>query len=748
MKTKFKITALLLIASLMLSPFVYSEGETYPPDSVMNVSDLPVGDIVSDTEFGNFTIISATDGLTAVTVDSNSKQSPVTGIKYSKRLKLAGTGSTLNRAVKFTAAGPATLFIEGCSANKNETRTGVVVNAEGETIGENSFSSGMENKQYDIPAAGDYWFYSLNSGINIYYIRLTYEPQPVYNFEDMDGIVTEPMDVIYTAPMAPADGAGTEAEPMSIASALLNIAPGGTIYCSGRYEFEKCLLIDAANCGEPEKEKRIECSEGTVFDFSGEPYSNDVGTNQRGVQINGSYWHIKGLEVCMAADNGFFIAGKHNTLELCVANANRDSGIQISRRAATVSSYDEWPSDNLILNCTSYNNFDPATGENADGFAAKLTCGDNNVFDGCIAYNNCDDGWDCFTKSATGPIGTLVLRNCIAFRSGQTTDGKFTDNSDGNGFKMGGSKIAATHYLYNCIAFENKNHGFTDNSNPGPIYLTNCTAYNNALDGGSNKSNFDFARDKERSNNTLINCLSYAPNAIGADKFIGSVKNSVLYSKDKKNYYYFDDLNNVSWDSKPGTVLPTEEISSVDDSVFVSVESPELGADVHTLWRNADGSINMGGFLKVADGTAYKQMGIGADLSDYSTAVPTAPPVQTNPPQPTQTPDTDIPDYIIYAAPDDFNESVIDIRLENNTETAASPCIMLAAYTDTEAGSLLTSYAFFERGIGAGSYDEFSYDLSGVDYNKVKVMVWDSTDRLTPLANCAVITPAEPEENN
>ncbi|UKI49487.1 MAG: hypothetical protein L6U99_12615 [Clostridium sp.] len=37
-----------------------------------------------------------------------------------------------------------------------------------------------------------------------------------------------------------------------------------------------------------------------------------------------------------------------------------------------------WPANNLILNCTPFNNSD-ATGENADGFAAKLTCG-NNIF--------------------------------------------------------------------------------------------------------------------------------------------------------------------------------------------------------------------------------------------------------------------------------------------------------------------------------------------------------------------------------
>ena len=65
-----------------------------------------------------------------------------------------------------------------------------------------------------------------------------------------------------------------------------------------------------------------------------------------------------------------------------------------------------WPSDNLILNCTSYNNCDEAM-EDADGFAAKLTCGEGNVFRGCIAAYNADDGWDLFAKIATGKIGAV-----------------------------------------------------------------------------------------------------------------------------------------------------------------------------------------------------------------------------------------------------------------------------------------------------------------------------------------------------
>ena len=39
-------------------------------------------------------------------------------------------------------------------------------------------------------------FYSTDSGINVYYLKLTYEvqpPDPVYDFEDLNGVVLEPM---------------------------------------------------------------------------------------------------------------------------------------------------------------------------------------------------------------------------------------------------------------------------------------------------------------------------------------------------------------------------------------------------------------------------------------------------------------------------------------------------------------------------------------------------------------------------
>jgi hypothetical protein len=105
-----------------------------------------------------------------------------------------------------------------------------------------------------------------------------------------------------------------------------------------------------------------------------------------------------GFEVFKAADNGIFVGGNNNIVESCILHGNRDTGLQISRYASSAAK-SEWPANNLILNCESYDSYDPATGENADGFAAKLTVGAGNVFRGCVAHNNIDDGWDLYTKT-------------------------------------------------------------------------------------------------------------------------------------------------------------------------------------------------------------------------------------------------------------------------------------------------------------------------------------------------------------
>jgi hypothetical protein len=206
-----------------------------------------------------------------------------------------------------------------------------------------------------------------------------------------------------------------------------------------------------------------------VFDFSALP----VDDTSRGVQIGSDYWHFKGLTVTNAGDTGIFVMGSHITVEQCIAHHNKDAGIVIGVNSDVSGS----GSNNLILNCDSYQNNDTQTnGENADGFGAKENSGPGNVFRGCRAWDNADDGWDFY-----GWASPITVENCWAISQAKTTKGS---NSDGNGFKLGGDSVSAAHILKDLYATDNNygssNCGFTNNSNPASMTCTgNCAAWGN-----------------------------------------------------------------------------------------------------------------------------------------------------------------------------------------------------------------------------------------------------------------------------
>ena len=211
-----------------------------------------------------------------------------------------------------------------------------------------------------------------------------------------------------------------------ILSAINSAKAGDVIIVKdGTYKFTDTIVINNAMNGKNGAYIVVKAADGASvkFDFSAQTLD---GSN-RGVVVDGDYWYFEGINFYGAGDNGVLLAGNNNIFEKCVFEANRDSGLQISRYDTTAATKDLWPSNNLIINCTAFDNCDypdqGGTGENADGFAAKLTCGEGNVFDGCISYCNSDDGWDLFAKSATGPIGVITIRNCVSFGNGTLSNG-------------------------------------------------------------------------------------------------------------------------------------------------------------------------------------------------------------------------------------------------------------------------------------------------------------------------------------
>ncbi|MEV7230720.1 MULTISPECIES: cellulose-binding protein [Polymorphospora] len=292
---------------------------------------------------------------------------------------------------------------------------------------------------------------------------------------------------LYVAPTGTDSAAGTEANPTTLTSAITRVTAGGTIYLrGGTYRYSQTITIGQGNNGTSSARKNIFAypNETPILNFSAQ--SEDPAN--RGLAVGGSYWHIRGIIVERAGDNGILLAGNNNIIERTVTRHNRDSGLQLSRLVANAPR-DQWPSNNLVVSTVSHDNVD-SDGEDADGFAPKLTVGPGNVFRYTVAHNNIDDGYDLYTKSDTGAIGTVTIESSLAYGNGTLSNGGQAGNGDRNGFKLGGEDIAVNHTIRGNIAYDNGKHGFTYNRNPGTMTVSNNANIGNAernfnFDGGS-----------------------------------------------------------------------------------------------------------------------------------------------------------------------------------------------------------------------------------------------------------------------
>lgn len=467
--------------------------------------------------------------------------------------------------------------------------------------------------------------------------------------------------VIYVSPTGDNSNSGTADAPKAFNQATINsvtagqtiMMQAGTYDCPTRINISSSGRHDAYINVVAEKDARV------ILDFS----KMEFNSANRGIQLTGSYWHFDNIEITGAGDNGMYVAGSHNIVENCQFYKNSDTGLQLGRGFSSQNSINQWPNNNLIKNCTSFYNYDvPTLGENADGFAAKLTVGYGNVFDGCIAYRNSDDGWDLFAKQDSGCIGTVIIKNCLAFENGFLPEQRDaagvmtydTTNGDGIGFKLGGGVMEGDVIIENSIAVNNKFHGISDNSNPGFIRLRNCTAINNGVNVTSdgkvgergipgvkaNYNNFDLARNT-LSYNSYYGLLSFTDNQenfvpdgserhYNEDMFRGSVAYSIFqtsYDVDNKKERYvsnaaYKDLS--SYENDNLTYL-NHEYKQLTSSIFKKMESYNaVGDDIykmHKELRNADGSINLGDNFKLADPELLAFVDgspIGADLSKSS----------------------------------------------------------------------------------------------------------------------------------
>ncbi|RHT17585.1 LysM domain-containing protein [Clostridium sp. AM34-9AC] len=406
---------------------------------------------------------------------------------------------------------------------------------------------------------------------------------------------------IYVSPDGRSYGSGAKDDPVDIYTAVKSAAPGRTILLKGgTYALDKTVIVERGVNGTADAKIYMiadpEAATRPVLDFQG---------RCAGMILAGDYWYFQGFDVTRSANaqKGIQVSGSYNTVDNVMTYKNGNTGLQISRYKST-DNWEDWPSHNLILNCTSYLNAD-AGYEDADGFAAKLTVADGNVFDGCIAAYNADDGWDLFAKVETGAIGQVVIQNCVAFKNGYALDenGQEVDAGNGNGFKMGGSSISGHHILRNSVSFGNKAKGIDSNSCPD-IEAYSSTSYNN--------ESFNVAFYTNDAKNTAFiakGILSFkdSSNAAGqtvAEQFKPKGTQETSAYENAMNYYWRGENSTNS----EGIAATAEWFQNMD-----------MNSAIHGgIRRNTDGTINMNGFLAV---TSAVPEGVGARMTGTPSAV-------------------------------------------------------------------------------------------------------------------------------
>ena len=457
----------------------------------------------------------------------------------------------------------------------------------------------------------------LNNGKNT--VKSTLKPTAADNIASTVAVIKETVvdhqsygqegQTIIVSADADAEGKGTEESPMSLSNALKYAQPGQTIFLkNGTYSGAK---VERSVSGTADKNINLVAESLSTDGTDGVVFTGEV-------RLTGSYWHVYGLYVKDSAGVGIQICGNYNTIEMCTVNHAANSGIQISREGGADNDAGRkgklWPTGNLIKNCESFDNCDKGRND-ADGFAAKLTCGEDNKFYGCISHNNIDDGWDLYAKSVSGEIGAVTIENCVTYNNGWLTTDDVTakgyEYGEGNGFKLGGGQMKGAHVLKNSISFDNHAKGITSNSCPD-CKIINCISYNNSLDNSA----YNVGLNTKDSNIkawevTGLISLNNSKNT--------KLEDLIPFALHSENNYIYDGA--ASYNNK-GEQATEDWFENVDTSVKPT--------------RNEDGTINMHNLLLLKD----TSRNTGAVLDVTSDAAKSVKPAKTTVIDGTTTPET------------------------------------------------------------------------------------------------------------
>ena len=300
---------------------------------------------------------------------------------------------------------------------------------------------------------------------------------------------------IFVAPNGDDDNPGTIDEPLaSLQKAQQLAGAGDTVYVRGgtyqpAEEDISQIVADLFACltyldksGSPGNTIKYWAYPGEtpVFDFSN---VKPAGRRVVGIYVVGSHLHLKGIEMTgiqttiteHTESYCVYSRGNNNVYEEMVLHDNVGTGLRHYAGGG-----------NLFLNCDAYNNWDNVSqdrsGSNSDGFGCHPSAGVAvNVFKGCRAWFNSDDGFDIIRADES-----VVFDSCWAFYNGYSSS--FQSLGDGNGFKAGGfaydregklPAIIPRHAIRFCIAVRNKANGFYANHHLGGNDWLNNSAYRN-----------------------------------------------------------------------------------------------------------------------------------------------------------------------------------------------------------------------------------------------------------------------------
>ncbi len=395
-------------------------------------------------------------------------------------------------------------------------------------------------------------------------------------------------DFLYVAPGGSDANPGTIDEPFAtIARAQQAASPGSTVYFRGgtypidvgqvdEYTsiFARVFLMNkSGSAGSPIRYWAYP-GEEPVIDMTA---VNPAGYRIYTFYVTANWLHFRGLTVTGVQVNitthtqsiCFDNEGSHNIYERLVMRDNQAIGMWIGNG-----------SHNLVLNCDAYRNWDSTSeggvGGNVDGFGCHGSADEGNVFRGCRAWLNSDDGFDLI--NVDHPV---VIENCWAAYNGYSEeDGSLVSRGDGNGFKAGGygkppgslPSPVPRHVVRDCLAVGNKQSGFYANHHPGGLDFIANTAL-------GNKRNFNMLNWSTTVGDDVPGYDHVLRNNVGLNATLAELTDVDLAACDSSHNH---------WDL-PVTV-DAADFESLDESFLSAPRQPDGKLPVVPLMRLIPGS--------------------------------------------------------------------------------------------------------------------------------------------------------------